>query len=373
MNLKIRNKYLKYTLYSLTIIFAIIGFVFMSVFFAVKLNLTKTKGSIDFNDRYFQEISKNHTKDISSDSVYNDVKRKVVFYQKVNILNDYYPKNASSILNVFTKTGDVNTGEKMFDAINLRLKNNTSYQEKIQGIDVTVNTSKKPDSIQKLNAFDWMNTEEWATLKEAMAKDKKVIDSVATVTGVSSRMIVSVLIGEQIRLFNSSREAFKKWMQPLKILTTETKFSLGVTGIKEFTAIKTETYLKDKKSPFYLGENYEHLLDFQTKEIQSERYARLTDCKNHFYSYLYAAISILQIKTQWEKAGLDISNRPEVLATLFNLGYEVSKPHKDPSVGGSRITINQKVYTFGSLAFEFYYSGELNKEFPLTGQIFTLN
>ncbi len=345
----------------------------VTVFFAVKLNLTKTKGGIDFNDRYFQEISNKQCTVASTDSVYNDVKRKVAFYQKINILNDYYPKNAELMLNVFIKTGDINVGEKMFDAINLRLKNNTSYQEKLQSIDQNIKLNKLPDSLKKTNVFEWMNMEEWATLKEAMAKDKKVIDSVAKVTGVSSRMIVSVLIGEQIRLFHSSREAFKKWMQPLKILTTETKFSLGVTGIKEFTAIKTENYLKDKNSPFYIGEQYEHLLVFQTTATQSERFNRLTDSKNHYYSYLYAAISILQIKTQWDKAGLDISNRPEVLATLFNLGYEVSKPHKDPSVGGSRITINNKVYTFGSLAYEFYYSGELQKDFPLTGHVFNVN
>ncbi len=371
MNIFKRSKFLKYTAYTITIGFAIIGFVFLTVFFAVKLNLTKTKGSVDLNDRYFQEISKKQSANISSDSLYKDVQRKVSFFQKVRILNAYHPKNADLILDAYTKCGDINVGEKMFDAINLRLKNNTDYQDELKSVEAINATSKNINQLNQNSAFEWMNTEEWETLKVAMAKDKKIIDSVAQVTGVSSRMIVSVLIGEQIRLFHSSREAFKKWMQPLKILTTETKFSLGVTGIKEFTAIKTETYLKDKKSPFYLGEKYEHLLDFSTKETQSERYNRLTDSKNHYYSYLYAAVSMLQINEQWHKAGLDISKRPEVLATLFNLGYEVSKPHADPSVGGSRITVNEKVYTFGSLAFEFYYSGELNKEFPLTANVFT--
>ena len=75
-------------------------------------------------------------------------------------------------------------------------------------------------------------------------KDKHLIDSVATLTGVEPRLIVSVLVGEQIRLFNSSREAYKKWIGPLKILSVETTFSLGVTGIKPFTAQTIERNLK---------------------------------------------------------------------------------------------------------------------------------
>lgn len=79
---------------------------------------------------------------------------------------------------------------------------------------------------------------------------------------------------------------------------------------------------------------------------------------------MYAALIIRQIRQQWLNAGYDISNRPEILATLFNLGYGVSKPKPNPSVGGSRIIVNEKMYTFGSLAYQFYYSGELSSLFP---------
>jgi hypothetical protein len=33
-------------------------------------------------------------------------------------------------------------------------------------------------------------------------------------------------------------------------------------------------------------------------------------------------------------------------------------------VGGSRIEIGDNRYTFGAVGFDFYYSGELAKEFP---------
>ena len=90
----------------------------------------------------------------------------------------------------------------------------------------------------------------------------------------------------------------------------------------------------------------------------------MVDYKNHFYSYIYAAIFVKQVKIQWEKAGYPIDNRPEILATLFNVGYPQSLPKKNPKVGGSTIKIHEKPHSFGAVAYEFYYSGELYKLFP---------
>ena len=178
------------------------------------------------------------------------------------------------------------------------------------------------------------------------------------------------MVGEQIRLFNSSREAYKKWIGPLKILSVETTFSLGVTGIKVPTAQTIEKNLKDSTSIFYLGKRYENLLDFHTQNIAQERFSRLTSYKNHYYSYLYAALNVKQINTQWEKSGFPISERPEILATLYNIGYEVSVPKKNPVVGGSGINIKGKKYSFGAVAYEFYYSGELFDLFPFKNSRF---
>jgi hypothetical protein len=73
---------------------------------------------------------------------------------------------------------------------------------------------------------------------------------------------------------------------------------------------------------------------------------------------------VKQINLQWARAGFDISDRPEILATLFNIGYEVSVPKENPVVGGSGINIKGKRYSFGAIAYEFYYSGELFELFP---------
>lgn len=135
-------------------------------------------------------------------------------------------------------------------------------------------------------------------------------------------------------------------------------------SIKEAMAIKVEQNLKDKNSAFYLGPEYENILDFKTTNHEKERYDRLADEKNHYYSYLYGGLIIKQISNQWQRAGFNISSRPEILATIFNIGLQNSNPKSEPLVGGSKIEINGNEYVFGSLAYEFYYSGDLEGEFP---------
>ena len=67
---------------------------------------------------------------------------------------------------------------------------------------------------------------------------------------------------------------------------------------------------------------------------------------------------------QWERAGFPIDNRPEILATLYNIGFEVSVPKANPVVGGATVMVHDKPYSFGAIAYEYYYSGELFDLFP---------
>ncbi|MBI3239969.1 MAG: hypothetical protein HYZ43_14195, partial [Flavobacteriia bacterium] len=254
---------------------------------------------------------------------------------------------------------------RMLDAVDLQLKENKAYQKAVTELKSKQHSHKQ--KVSGLSVFDWMNISEWQDFKIAVAKDKALIDSAARVTGVESRLIVACLVGEQIRLFNSKRETYKKVIGPLKILSVESQFSFGVTGIKEHTAKNIEGHLRNPNSVYYTGPQYEHLLDFvatDTASIAVERIERLTNFRNHYYSYLYAAIFLKQVKVQWERAGYPIDRRPEILATLFNVGYPQSVPKSNPKVGGSTIKIYEKPYSFGAIAFQFYYSGELYDLFP---------
>lgn len=212
---------------------------------------------------------------------------------------------------------------------------------------------------------DWATTPDWKLVRSGLTSDKSTIQKVSRITGVPVRTILAPIVVEQFRYYGSNREVFKKLFMPLSKLGNSVKFSYGIAGVKTATAFQIEQNLKDPSSPYYLGSKYEHILDFKTKDHDKERLSRLTDDNNHYYSYLYTALYIKQIEKQWERAGYPINNRPEVLATLFNLGYDHSEPKANPEIGGSTIKVNGEDYTFGGLAYEFYYSKELLKTFPI--------
>ena len=371
MNTTVRKsvfrKILRYSVYTFIGLFALIGFFLTSAFLAIKLHIMDDTGAVDFNDRYFQEISGKYGHSTSLDSTAFKFGESELL-NNVLVLNKYYPENSLFILNAYLKSHNLPEAGKMIEAVNIYMRNNPDYLEEIKQFGDS--KDKKQIVTNRGSIFEWMNIAEWQDFKLAVAKDKPLIDSVAHLTGVEPRLIVAVLVGEQIRLFNSNREAYKKWIGPLKILSVESTFSLGVTGIKVLTAEKIEHNLKDRSSVFYLGPGYEHLLDFETPSIGEERYKRLTSYKNHFYSYLYAALNIKQLKMQWERAGFPIDTRPEIMATLYNIGFEVSVPKQNPEVGGSDVQIHDKTYSFGAISYEFYYSGELFDLFPFNSAKF---
>jgi hypothetical protein len=187
-----------------------------------------------------------------------------------------------------------------------------------------------------------------------------MIHDVATKVGVSPRMIAAAVTPEQLRYFTANRESFKRYFEPLKILSSLSKFSLGVSGIKQETAADIERYANDPTSVFYPGPGLAELIAYAPEtNHDSELYKRLTDEHNHYYSYLYTALYLKEIEAQWSLAGYDVSARPDVLVTLFNVGFKASVPNAHPRIAGSTITVGGKQYSFGELGTLFYNSGEL--------------
>lgn len=357
----------KVSLYTIVIGFALYGFLLTAVYFAVKLKITNDPGGVDKNDRVYQELAEKDENGVFNDSTYFaglDNRRAMDFY-KIMVISKFYPVNANLMLDGLLYSHDASLGSKMITAIEIKLGENQEYLDLIKRGEEIFNTKiQKKDTLS--NCFVWMNVPEWTILKHSIIKDKALIDSAAKLSGVEPRLIVCCLIGEQIRLFNSKREVFKSYIAPNKVLSVENQFSLGVTGIKDFTGAKIERCLKDSTSEFYIHKKFEKLLDYPegTTDFTQARFNRLVDYRNHFYSYLYTGLFLHQVKVQWERANFDISDRPEILTTLFNVGYAASIPKADPKVGGSHIEIGDKIYTFGAVGFDFYYSGELAKEFP---------
>ena len=233
-------------------------------------------------------------------------------------------------------------------------------------IDNKYNYFDKSRFLNDQKNFSWINTDEYLSLKDTFKKEKNTLDRVEKETSIKSRLIISLLFVEQMRLFGSERELFKKVFEPLKILGVQSQFSWGVLGLKQDTLVEIENNLKDQNSVFYLGKDYEKRLDFEASSTISndeQRFDRITDEHNPYYSYLYTSIFIKQIEKQWKDVGFNISDRPEIIATLFNIGFLHSIPNSNPQVGGADITIGTETYSFGRLAYEFYYSDELLEEF----------
>ena len=77
------------------------------------------------------------------------------------------------------------------------------------------------------------------------------------------------------------------------------------------------------------------------------------------------ASAMNEFMDQWNKAKekdpkiRDISGDPGILATLYNLGFDKSKPKSDPKTGGSTLEIDGKSKTFGEHANDFASSQEM--------------
>lgn len=342
-------------------------------FYAVKFHVTDVTGTVDPNSDQYNQLSRSllnipleqlHLPTIGN---VNDQLEQLASAQErcqLAIVEAAYPVNAAKIIAAKSGGADHDTLIKMAFAVGLR----ASDQRVRVAIDGCLSNpdTAVPDNFTAVsaNAFPWAGREEWSVAAAGFTKDRDVIKHAAQEIGIESRTIVAAGFVEQMRLYFTQRELYEKFFQPLKILGNATQFAWGVMAIKEATAIDVERHLKTTQSSYYLGAERSHLLDFTSNDHDAERLARLTDEDNHYYSYLYGGLELEQFIAQWQRAGYNIRHRPEILATLYNIGFSRSRPNTNPQVGGSTLTIADTPYTFGALAFEFYYSGELLDVFP---------
>lgn len=219
--------------------------------------------------------------------------------------------------------------------------------------------------IDSARECDWSETPEWAVVAGGLEKDAFIIERVAKETDVDARLIAAAVIPEQLRFFTSEREVFKRYFEPLKILGSLSQFSLGVSGIKQETAKEIERHALDTASPFYPGPEYAKLIEYpEGANADAELYRRLTDAKDHYYSYLYTALYIKEVESQWERAGFGSELTPDIAITLFNIGFERSNPNPMPVAAGASIQVGGRAYPFGVLGGEFYRSEVLLDIFP---------
>ncbi len=397
------KKFFRFIAKILLLLFFALALLLFGGFWAVRFGWTDVSGEEDLNSfeynkqaeenrKMIEDLQESMTLTASStdailtiattsmsslpDSESIDDIRKKINWCKISIAQESNSQAALSIFEAYHKTHSEILLNNMLLALKLRLTDKIEFEKKInicQNEEISVTSD---DIVEKFltasssNLYTWQNGEPWQIIRGAIIRDKDLIYQVAEKVGIQPRLLLSVAIVEQLRLYYTQRELFEKVFKPLQILANANKMAWGVMAIKEKMAMETEDHLHDASSPYYLGEDYASLLDFPSyedeaeKQKNKERYRRLTDKKTHYYSYLYGALILKQFQTQWESAGYPLRYRPEILATLFNIGFNHSSPKANPKVGGSTIEIDEEKYYFGSLAFEFYYSGELSDEFP---------
>lgn len=342
-------------------LFALAGFGIIGAWAVFKLGLTNNSGAVDNNYRYLMSVSELEELE---DAELTPQQRNALWldqYIKLAAFGKYYPENAHLILEAAERSDDPKLVDRMIAAASLYTDSSDAYKELLADLNKVF---RSRESQLRPTVIPWMATTEWEMLKPSIMKDSAALIEAGRLTGVEPRLIVACLVGEQIRLFNSNREIVKKYLGPVKMLSVQSQFSYGVNGIKEHTARMVENHLKDSSSEFYMGKHYENILDFETDNHEMERYNRLVDYRSHLYSYIYTGCILHQTMLQWRRAGYDISDRPDILCTLFNVGFSQSHPHGEPRCGGSHISVDGRLYTFGAIGFDFYYSGDLAHAFP---------
>jgi len=196
--------------------------------------------------------------------------------------------------------------------------------------------------------FAWSRSPLWDSTALAVRRDLPVIESAARRMGVSPRLVVLPAICEQLRRAESFREAYKKFFTSFVPLSN---VSVGVTGIKPESL--------DRLLPFCDSLD-RALID----SVPVETIRRRLQEPDHAWSYLYAALYMKCILRQWREAGVDLSQRPEIVMTVYNLGVNRCPPRPDPLAGGAVFTIDGVEHSFGSFAREFYWSGLLYPQLP---------
>ena len=336
---------------------ALVGAVFIFIYFAMQFGWLNVRGSVSERNSYFN--IKNNKVEAKEGTDYN-----LEIVCQINVLSKYAPLTSINIYRTGTQgVSDVILAQ-MINVASHRFEGDYYFKKDMD------NCKNSNHINQKLNipisAYNWADTDQWNLMKEVFTRDQDIIKQAAKDADISPRLLLGGIIGEQFRFFNNRRETFKSYFEPLKILASLSNTSFGIAGLKPKTVGQIEERLKDKNSPYYLGPQMEDIIHYDNNvDMELERMNRITDVKNPYYSYLYVGLFMKEVMIQWEKAGYNINNRPEILATLYNLGFYYSVPKDNPEVGGSVININNVDYTFGDIAYEFYYSGELSNIFPI--------
>ncbi len=235
-----------------------------------------------------------------------------------------------------------------------------------------VKTAKGPFGwLAKLMGFkEPFQKEAEKSVNEQLKKLAPSINKYSKELGVDPRIVGGVIYVEDFRSLTTPKGFIEgklegRWITRMLLEMKGATIGVGQMSREEMWRIIKN--FNDANSKFYMGKNFENYVtekDFENSEKGIEY------VKNGIHGYVFTdpdvqvkfvASMIAQFQAQWKNEGYDISDKPEILGTLYNIGFKNSNPKKDPQSGGSMNFIFGKQMNFGD-ATKAWHDSNLNPE-----------
>lgn len=166
----------------------------------------------------------------------------------------------------------------------------------------------------------------------------ELIKASSELVNIDYRILCSIIYTERTLNFNWEDEAFD-----MIGVISGLNSSMGFCQIKIKTAYWIEKQLNNYKSIFYSGDKYKDVLSISSNK--NELIVKIVDDK---FNILYAAAYLRIMISRWEKEKVNISNRPDILATLYSTGlFYQDGTERFPNS-------NPKANDFGKKAMEIF-------------------
>jgi len=170
----------------------------------------------------------------------------------------------------------------------------------------------------------------------------------ASIFKLSPRLLASVIYADRRMNYNLLDHTLDK-----TLALQGRDNSIGTAQIRVNTAIWIEENIHNPDSQYYIGKEFEKFIPKSSSRIEV-----IENLSKPDLNLLYAAAYTSMIIHRWEKSGFSIIDKPEIFATLYNIGpikkYGSERlPHSNPSAN-----------EYGYVALDFYRSDFLRDIFP---------
>lgn len=165
-----------------------------------------------------------------------------------------------------------------------------------------------------------------------------IIKKASRLFNIDYKILCSIIYSERTLNFNWEDEALD-----IIIAKSGLNSSIGFCQIKIKTAYWIENQLSDITSVYYPGNNYQRIISISESKIEI-----IKKLENDTINILYAAAYLRIIISRWMKEDIFISDRPDILGTLYSSGLFYSD-------GSERFPNNKpKSNDFGKRVIEIY-------------------